>query len=82
MTEKLLVDVDGAGQLLTMTRRTVERMTASGELPSVRVGALRRYRVSDLEEFVGNLGENNGAASPVKLTALAGDQVRRGRRRR
>lgn len=80
MSDTLLVDVAGAAERLTMSRRTVERLAASGELLSFRVRGLRRFRVSDLEAFVEGLADDC-AASPVKLTALAGHHTRNGARR-
>ncbi len=61
MTDRLLVDTRGASELLSLSARTVERLSSSGELPSFRVGGLRRFRVADLEAFVASL------ASPVTL---------------
>ena len=81
MTGRLLVDVDGAAELLTWSRRSVERLSASGELPSVKIGRSLRFRVTDLIAFVESLGDT-GAATSQKVTAHAGDQVRNGHRRK
>jgi excisionase family DNA binding protein len=56
MTEPLLVDADGAAERLGIGRRSVERRAATGELPSVRIGASRRFRVADLAAYVDRLG--------------------------
>lgn len=80
MNGKLLYDLAGAAELLTMSERALERLTASGEVASVKIGGLRRYRADDLVEFVRNL--DNGAATPAKVTALADDHMRHGRRRK
>ena len=53
--ERLLLDAHGAAEALSMSTRTVERLTASGNLPSVKVGRLRRYRTADLIAFVDGL---------------------------
>jgi excisionase family DNA binding protein len=51
----LLVDVSEAAEMLGVSSRQVERLVASGALPSVKVGASRRIRRSDLEAFVASL---------------------------
>ncbi len=43
-----LVDVHQAAALLKCSVPTVERLTRSGTIPSVKLGRLRRYRPSDL----------------------------------
>ena len=43
-----LVDVHGAAELLGCSVPTVERAVRRGEIPSIRVGRLRRYRRADL----------------------------------
>jgi excisionase family DNA binding protein len=43
-----LVDCHAAAELLNCSVPTVERLTRSGEIPSVKVGRLRRYRRADL----------------------------------
>ena len=53
MTEPLLLyTVVRAAELLSVSQRAVERLVASGELKSVRVGRLRRIAASDLHAFV------------------------------
>lgn len=43
-----MLDLHGAADLLNCSPSTIERRTRAGELPSVKVGRLRRYRRSDL----------------------------------
>ena len=43
-----LVDVNQAAELLGCSVPTVERAVRRGEIPSIRVGRLRRYRRADL----------------------------------
>ncbi len=43
-----LVDVHRAAELLGCSVPTVERLTRSEEIPSVKIGRLRRYRPSEL----------------------------------
>jgi excisionase family DNA binding protein len=48
-----LLDAQAAARLLGCSVPTVERMTRRGDLPSCKVGRLRRYRRSDLESLAG-----------------------------
>ena len=43
-----LVDCHAAAALLGCSVPTVERLTRTGEIPSMKVGRLRRYRRADL----------------------------------
>jgi len=43
-----LVDCHAAAALLGCSVPTVERLTRTGEIPSMKVGRLRRYRRCDL----------------------------------
>ncbi|MGH7685610.1 MAG: helix-turn-helix domain-containing protein [Candidatus Dormibacteria bacterium] len=81
MNDKLLLDVAGAAEVLTMSIRSLERRAALGEIPSVKVGGLRRFRIVDLEAFVQNLGDNGAAVGMTPTTARNGDHLRRGHRR-
>jgi excisionase family DNA binding protein len=51
----LLMDTSEAAEVLAVSQRQVERLVASGELPSVRVGGARRIRRADLEAYVAQL---------------------------
>ncbi len=53
-----LVDCHAAAALLGCSVPTVERLTRTGEIPSLKVGRLRRYRRDDL---VGQRNGNRGA---------------------
>ncbi|MDP8931101.1 MAG: helix-turn-helix domain-containing protein [Actinomycetota bacterium] len=53
--ESLLVTVEEAGRMLSVSSRTVKRMVSDGRLPSVLVGGARRVRRADLDEYVRNL---------------------------
>ena len=50
------IDKFQAAELLGCSAPTIERWTASGEIPSHRIGGLRRYRASEL------LNRKGGAA--------------------
>lgn len=45
-----LMDVHGAAALLSCSVPTIERMTRNGQLPSIKVGRLRRYGRTELLE--------------------------------
>lgn len=50
--EPLLVRVEEAARMLSLSRSTIYEMMDSGELPSVRRGAARRIPVSALRAWV------------------------------
>jgi excisionase family DNA binding protein len=52
-----LIDVHQAAALLKCSVPTIERLTKAGEIPSLKVGRLRRYRPSDL------LGKSKGGCN-------------------
>ena len=43
-----MLDSHRAAELLACSVPTIERLTRTGEIPSVKVGRLRRYRRSEL----------------------------------
>ena len=47
-TGDTMLDALGAAALLACSVPTIERLTKSGEIPSLKVGRLRRYRRADL----------------------------------
>ncbi|TAL42603.1 MAG: DNA-binding protein [Salinibacterium sp.] len=53
MAERILVDVEGAAELLSMPPRLVHELTAAGVLPSVDLGrpSDRRYAVEALRAW-------------------------------
>jgi excisionase family DNA binding protein len=50
--EPLLVRVEEAARLLSLSRSTIYEMMDAGELPSVRRGTARRIPVAALHEWV------------------------------
>ena len=54
--DQLLVTKVGAAELLAVSVRTIERLVATGRLPQVLVERSARFRVSDLEVYVEQLG--------------------------
>lgn len=51
-TERLLVSVNDAAAMLSLSRRTVQSLQAAGELRPIRVGKLVRFAVDDLRAWV------------------------------
>jgi excisionase family DNA binding protein len=55
---RLLIDVSEVARITSLSRRTVERLTASGEIPSLKIKAARRYLVRDIEEWLAGLSRH------------------------
>jgi excisionase family DNA binding protein len=49
---RLAVDIDEAARRLSISKRTVQRLVASGECPTVVIGGCVRIVVADLEALV------------------------------
>ena len=58
MEERLLLTVNEAAERLALGRSMAYRLIQTGALRSVKVGGARRVLVSDLEEFVKRLRED------------------------
>lgn len=56
-TDRLLVSAAEAARLLSISPRTLWSMTASGELPHVRVRRRVLYAVDDLRRWIDGLKE-------------------------
>ena len=41
--QQILLDEKQAAEILNISRRTLSRLTSNGEVPSVKIGRLRRY---------------------------------------
>lgn len=50
-----LLDSDGAAQLLRIHPKTLQRMARRGEIPSVQIGKLWRFRRSELNAWMEGL---------------------------
>lgn len=61
----LCVTYDSAAQALSVSRRTVERLVATGALPTVSIGASRRVVVTDLTAFVDGLLRRPAVNAPA-----------------
>ena len=46
------VSTRDAARMLSVSVSTIERLTRSGELASVKIGSCRRYRVETIEAFL------------------------------
>jgi excisionase family DNA binding protein len=47
-----LLDWDGAARYLHITRRHMRDLAARGEVASIRVGRLVRFRPADLDDYI------------------------------
>ena len=63
-----LLDVEGAAQYLSLSKSTVYKLSSSGQLDTVKMGARSRFRRSDLDRYV----EENHRGSG-KIVALAAE---------
>ncbi|MDP1651688.1 MAG: helix-turn-helix domain-containing protein [Rhodocyclaceae bacterium] len=57
MSQPLLVDFDGAAELLGVSARTVKRLVADGELPRRRMRRRVLIAVADLHQYVESIKE-------------------------
>jgi excisionase family DNA binding protein len=46
------MDVRAAARALSVSPRTVQLLAARGELPSIKIGKLRRIALADLQHFI------------------------------
>lgn len=44
-----------AARYLSISERKLDYLANDGDVPAVRIGRCRRYRLTDLQEFVANL---------------------------
>lgn len=68
-----LLAVKDVAAMLNCSPRSVAAWTASGELASVKLGGLRRYRLEDVEEFIKRnlckaVPASGGSPAPDSLT--------------
>ncbi len=47
-----LIDAEKAAKLLNCSAKTVKRMAARGEIPSIRLGNRWKFRSSELDEWM------------------------------
>ena len=53
----VLLDTDGAAELLLVSRRTVQNWTREGIIPSVKLGRRRMYLRNALEQHLQSLSD-------------------------
>ncbi len=51
-SERLLVNTNEAARMLSIAPRTLWSLTASGEIPSIRIGRSVRYDPGDLRVWI------------------------------
>ncbi len=66
--DHVLLDTDGAAELLLVSRRTVQNWTREGIIPSVKLGRRRMYLRSALEQHLKALSD--ASLGTATLTAL------------
>lgn len=54
-TDRLLLRVEEAAELLGLSRAYVYELLGTGAIPSVKIGRSRRIRPADLDAFVAGL---------------------------
>lgn len=65
----LCMSYDEAARRLSVSRRTIERLTARCTLPTVTVGGCKRIRSADLDAFVEGLAARSDTHSPGEVAA-------------
>jgi excisionase family DNA binding protein len=68
---RLLCTITEAAKTLQVSERQVEKLVASGALPSVLIARSRRIRLADLEQFVASLGGNDTFREHVTTKAAS-----------
>ena len=66
--DHVLLDTDGAAELLLVSRRTVQNWTREGIIPSVKLGRRRMYLRSALEQHLKSLSD--ASLSTTHLTPV------------
>jgi excisionase family DNA binding protein len=59
----LLVSAKATASMLGISARLLYSLTASGELPAVRIRRMVRYRVADVEAFIARHAPPTGGAA-------------------
>jgi len=56
--ERLLISPKDAAKLMCISERTLWTLTATGKLPCVKIGKIKRYAVRDLNIFITQQTQN------------------------
>ena len=59
-SEKLLVNAEPAAELLSMSRRTLDALTAKGEIPVIRATSRPQYSVRSLQRYLAEKEQREG----------------------
>lgn len=61
--QPLLIDSEGAADLLGCSRSTIYKLLASGDLRGIKVGRSRRFTRAELEAYVSRLEASAAAGA-------------------
>lgn len=59
-SEKLIVNANPAAELLSMSRRSLDALTAKGEIPVIRLTSRPQYNVRDLQAYIDSKKQREG----------------------
>ena len=65
--ERLLISPKEAAKLMSISERTLWNLTATGQLPCVKIGKIKRYSVNDIREFIEAQTNRNSPNSTSQL---------------
>ena len=52
-----LLTRDATAAYLAVSKRTLDRLVQAGEIPAYRISGHRRFRIADIERFIGSRKE-------------------------
>ena len=55
--EKLLLSIPEVAQSLGLSERTIGKLVASNNIPSVKIGSRRLFKISAIKEWLSKLAE-------------------------
>jgi putative molybdopterin biosynthesis protein len=70
--------VSQLAELLQLTEMTIYRMVDRGELPHYKIGRVKRFRTSDIEQFLSNrrkTGRATGGSASVNNSSIESDTM-------
>jgi excisionase family DNA binding protein len=69
------IGINHLAERLGLSRRTVHRILARGELPSIRIGRRRLVRLSDLRRWLASYEEPTPGANVTNLHSQFGERT-------